>query len=866
MGFYARPVFDPNRWVRFLSANVFLAIISIVLHFGAELVNPSLYVPFTTICALFYLAIPFTHGMGGYLRYHTSWSFWQPFLGGAPFVALQALSWGFFAAALMQSFLLPCLASILEPHGWDMTWVPSSRGFTLSAGIAAFLSEVLMVSSLMTFRSAEYTKPDKTDKKEQPTPFSQTEAGHQWWMMFIALNFLLALLACFLTMVQTDNNFQSGLNVLLASWCLGAAVPLTNFLGGLWRHRENDWQAWQPFRGGHLFITLQASSWTLYAVSLLCAFVALYHYFHPVMFDPSLKELKNIAAANDFSLWAVMAGLTGLGSEMLMMGSLMSFEGKVMKRSRSSASDIARHDDDEDEEIVDGWSLLDEARKRLNLFLGLFLFVVFPPVVAFFLLLGFVAFMFFFSRRKEGPFLLGRIPYVGVGLEIFEDPKNSIVNLRAKYGDVFTGLYFGQSLTIIHDPKALKDVLTASEKVVSMQDGFEKTLGWFLPEGVLEQYSENVKLAIKNSTNERMEIHIGTMKRLCKALFEKLDKKVGKDGWGTINVFETFDELVLRIGMHSFCGDEFVHRFGEEFVELFEILDPERALAPGKGFGYLLSIIWKWPGGQSKVDKCFARMREMLSEIVKDRLASNRVENDFLQMALEHQMDIAEQAGRDRKDVNMQRIMTHVWAIMLASQTNSFATTSWIFNHAIHSPEFMRGVLEEQKQVLQDVPEHNVFNIKRADIDKMVYLQRGIREVVRLYTSGLAFRCLRKDLDVADYTIPAGRLIAVSANYLSKSNEQGWTGDPLKFDPDRWAEGREEQKRAICNGVVFGGGTHPCPGTRFAIYQVSTVVGCMLNNYDVELVSGGLEPDNHLGAIERAKDTVIMRYRRKPHP
>ena len=55
--------------------------------------------------------------------------------------------------------------------------------------------------------------------------------------------------------------------------------------------------------------------------------------------------------------------------------------------------------------------------------------------------------------------------------------------------------------------------------------------------------------------------------------------------------------------------------------------------------------------------------------------------------------------------------------------------------------------------------------------------------------------------------------------------EHVWT-DPLKFDPDRFAPGREEDKRVQFGFIGFGGGRHSCMGYNFAYLQVRVGRGC----------------------------------------
>eukprot|EP00736_Rhodelphis_marinus_P006587 Rmarinus@m.12086 len=855
-------MYNPEQWLSFIGASVFTMFIAVFLHFAAELVNPTMYVPVASTAFLLYLTIPFTYGMGGKLRYKKSWRFFQPFFGGAAFIVLQALSWGFFAAAILQSVVLPLLPQYSDLHGWDLSFIPTSRGFALSSGIAAFLSEVLMVSSLMCFREPRRRGSGLHLKgHDNDTSFISTLPGTIWVNIFIGLNMVLALFACFLTMVRTENNFQTALNLLLSSWCLGAAVPLTHFLGGLWRNRNRNWKSWQPFQGGKTFITLQIFAWGLYAISLLCTIYLLFTYFAPLLYgasDPVTPSfLQNVRSSlsqieDVHSGIQVGAGVTGVLSEVLMLASLVAFDGPP-----SSAAD----DDSADDSRLTVAGLWKLALTRLHLFGALAILVVIPPPLSFVVLAGFGTAYFFWNKRNEGPYAYGNVPIIGYALELYEHPQVLLPKLRKELGDVFTLQFFGKFLTVVYGYEDVRTVLCAPEKVISLRGGFDGALDAFIPDGASDRYLNNVQYVIRASVNERMEKHIANMKRTVFDWFDELESRADASGWTEINVFKEMDEIVLKIGIRCFPGKEFAERHTEEFVKMWDSLDPERALSPGAGLSKVGALLWKWPGGTSKLDKTFERFLEMIEPIVRDRMAAGSQEDDFLQMVIRDFMQQAADEGRDEHDVDMWSIMTSLWAILLAAQTNSYATTGWVVSHAATKADVKKKLDDEIEETLKEVHGKNFLGLGRRHLETMRYLRSCIRETVRLYTSGLAFRKLREPMVFNGHTLPAGRLIGVHASFVSKSKEAGFENGNV-WDPMRHYT--DEVKKALGGGYIFGSGTHPCPGARFATNQVSVLVSQLLHYYDLEHVSGETVPDGHLGATERAKDDVILRVKRKP--
>lgn len=60
--------------------------------------------------------------------------------------------------------------------------------------------------------------------------------------------------------------------------------------------------------------------------------------------------------------------------------------------------------------------------------------------------------------------------------------------------------------------------------------------------------------------------------------------------------------------------------------------------------------------------------------------------------------------------------------------------------------------------------------------------------------------------------------------------------NPDAFDPDRFAEPREEHKIPYAY-LGFGGGLHSCMGQNFAFVQVKTILSIMFREYDIERVA-----------------------------
>ena len=65
---------------------------------------------------------------------------------------------------------------------------------------------------------------------------------------------------------------------------------------------------------------------------------------------------------------------------------------------------------------------------------------------------------------------------------------------------------------------------------------------------------------------------------------------------------------------------------------------------------------------------------------------------------------------------------------------------------------------------------------------------------------------------------------------------------PARFDPDRFAPPREEDKRDFAY-IAFGGGRHKCLGNAFAILQIKAILALLLGQYEFELAGDAIDSD-----------------------
>ncbi|WP_197523047.1 cytochrome P450 [Actinokineospora pegani] len=77
--------------------------------------------------------------------------------------------------------------------------------------------------------------------------------------------------------------------------------------------------------------------------------------------------------------------------------------------------------------------------------------------------------------------------------------------------------------------------------------------------------------------------------------------------------------------------------------------------------------------------------------------------------------------------------------------------------------------------------------------------------------------------------IPAGTLVAFSV-WATHHAPATWT-EPSTFDPDRFGDGRREERAHPFAWLPFGGGAHKCLGTYFGLHEVKAVLHAILRSH-----------------------------------
>ncbi|HSR30514.1 MAG TPA: cytochrome P450, partial [Anaerolineae bacterium] len=200
-----------------------------------------------------------------------------------------------------------------------------------------------------------------------------------------------------------------------------------------------------------------------------------------------------------------------------------------------------------------------------------------------------------------------------------------------------------------------------------------------------------------------------------------------------------------------------------------------------------------------------------------------------------------------------QAVRDQLLTLLIAGHDTSTASLTWTLYLLGRHPEALARAQAEVDSVLADEPpaaEH---------LSGLVFLEQVFWEALRLYPPiHIGNRLAATDLEIAGYEVAAGTRVMYSI-YLAHRSEQYWE-EPLRFRPERFAK-ELRGTRPPLSYVPFGGGPRNCIGAAFAQVEAKVVLARLLQLFDLQLVSGEVQP--HMGAALEPRPGVVMRVRRR---
>ncbi|MEV6280079.1 cytochrome P450 [Nocardia sp. NPDC051832] len=399
------------------------------------------------------------------------------------------------------------------------------------------------------------------------------------------------------------------------------------------------------------------------------------------------------------------------------------------------------------------------------------------------------------------------LPYLGRSLQYLRWGPAEMMDRHRRYGPVTMSRSLGVERVLVTGPEGIDQVLGMRRR--DFGQGWNYFIGPFFWRGLLllefDEHMFHRRIMQQAFTRERLEAHLGALTPVARAAVAQW-VPAGLAG-ATVRLYPTIKDLTLEIAGETFMAVDVGAR-RRDLIEAF-IACTHAGLA---------TIRHPVPGGRWRAG---LRGRKVLEQYFAEMLPDKRRSDspDFFSGLCQARSD--EGAVFSDDDV-----VNHMIFLMLAAHDTTTTTATAVAYYLGKHPEWQQRVRAEV--LAADGP------ATIAGLDRMPDLDLVIKESLRLMppVPGFPRRAVR-DTEILGHYIPAGTPVDL-AYHVNHLLPELWTS-PERFDPERFAPDRREDKSHRLAWVPFGAGAHKCIGMHFGTFEVKTLIAEMVRAYEWSL-------------------------------
>jgi sterol 14-demethylase len=443
-------------------------------------------------------------------------------------------------------------------------------------------------------------------------------------------------------------------------------------------------------------------------------------------------------------------------------------------------------------------------------------------------------------RGAPPPRVSGGWPVLGHLLELRRSPIDLMQRARDECGEVGELRLAGQRVVMLSGEEAQEAFFRAPDEQLDQTRAYPFMKPIFGEGVVFDAPPEQRKEALRNQS-----LRDQFMRGHAEVIAAETERMVA--GWGEeggIDLLDFFAELTIYTSSSCLIGKDFREELTPEFAALYHELERGTdALAYVNPYLPIPSF--------RKRDRARRRLVELVGEIIERRKAQERPKKDLLDVLT----SLTGKDGRPRFDVD--QITGMFISMMFAGHHTTSGTAAWTLIELLRNPDWKKRAVDELDALFADGR-----SVSYQALREIPVLEAVLKETLRLHPPLIVLmRKVMSDFQYKRWTIPAGRLVAVSPAVSNRMPE--CFPEPGRFDPERYAPGREEDRRLFA-WIPFGAGRHRCVGAAFAMMQLKAILSLLLRRYDFEMAQAPESYRNdHAKMVVQLEQPCRVRYRRR---
>ncbi|XP_011500618.1 PREDICTED: cytochrome P450 4C1-like [Ceratosolen solmsi marchali] len=407
-------------------------------------------------------------------------------------------------------------------------------------------------------------------------------------------------------------------------------------------------------------------------------------------------------------------------------------------------------------------------------------------------------------------------PFVGLSWKIkkipLEDQFKWFNDLCFSFKNGMVVTWLGTKPTVnIRKPRQLQVILENSS--FTTKPGNDKILTPWLGNGVFTSIDKIWFDRRRFVKSAYLELYSTIMIEKLEILKECISKELELNKTQTINIFN----LVYKYSLDTICEIAFginldlqrneeneyvetLHRIGKQILSNIKIMH-----------NFTEKIII-----QKQVD------REQNKLLVTEEF--NILETCRNTSLLDKLLDVCENT---KTPFTLQEIREELDTFIFAGHTTITSAISWAFFMIGNNQNVQIKLQEELKEIF--TTDNEPITIQK--LEKLQYMDRVIKEVLRLYPSISSFdRLVDSNVVIDNYFIPKG--IAVRLHIYQLHHDPEVWEDPETFNPDRFLPENNAQRHPYAY-VPFSAGPRNCIGQKFAILEIKIALTVILRKWHI---------------------------------
>lgn len=437
------------------------------------------------------------------------------------------------------------------------------------------------------------------------------------------------------------------------------------------------------------------------------------------------------------------------------------------------------------------------------------------------------------------PSLAGGLPWLGHAPAFRRDPVALLDHGRARHGDTFRFELCGKAVYALLSPRGQAAFFRASDEQLSARECYRFTVPIF---------GDGVAYAVSPALMEE-QLHLlhpalreEAMQHYAELMTDEAEKFAdGLGAEGEFDLLAALNELTVYIAGRCLIGPEFRGRISANFAALY------RRLEGGINLIAFLAPSFPSPANLRR-DRARREVAVLMASLIAERRRMPATDADFLGALLTARY-------RSGAALSDDAITGLLLTALFAGQHTSAVMATWLGILLLQHPPALARLRAELQHVVGDAAP------RFGRLKQLQHFEHCLKETERLHPPlVMLMRTVLRPFTVDGVTLPRGSLALVSPAVGHRLPEV--FADPDRFDPDRFASPREEDRATPFSLIGFGGGRHRCIGFAFAHQQIKIIWSVLLRRFDFELADQAPQPD-YATFVVGPRAPCRVRYRRR---